>query len=1135
MKRCSWLLFWFIAASISAPGQARIQSLSPAQGPIDGGTVVTLTGSGFTGTRLTLDGTALTPVAVSDTQITFQTPAHDNGIASVQLSGNGPNAYAEFLYLPPPLESLPPGYITTVMGIGVFRGDGRQATKASVDSGGGGGLVFGADGTMYFSEPNQSTIRQIRPDGVIERYAGTGMWTGVAADGGPAIAAQLGHPRGLAMNAEGDIFVADQFLNSIRKIDHKTGIITTIAGESVAGVSGDGGPANRAQLNYPIKIAFGGSGDLYILEGGDFFVCSHPRIRKIDANGIITTIAGTGAVGSSGDGGPALVATFDLGTADMGGLAADAAGNVYVADTQNNRVRKIDARTAIISTFLADIGPVVSVATDSAANVYVGTQDIAKKSARILKLTASGQLLQSWGMGYGFSNDGATAAAAPLCNIEGIALDLAGNIVFPEFCASRIRRINLSNGLLETVAGIGPQVIGGDGPAVATMLNDPGTDLLFLPNGDLLTAEAGNYLMRKVDRQGNVSNFAGSGLLLFFNYTRDGVPALQAPLSPVALARAPNGDILVAFDTGISRVDGSGIIHAVIDTGGRGLTGDGGPAGLALLDQPWDVATDSAGNIYIADSDNNRIRRIDARTGVITTVAGSGPGNGPEGYGGGSYCGDGGQATQACLNTPYGIAVAPDGTMYIGENGSSRDQRIRKVDPNGIITTFFSGAGQRLRLGPGGNLFMAPYRIEPNGHAFQFGFNNPSGTGLGDGGPAIQARFNDAIQDVGIAIDQEGNLFFADVINRRIRAIRYGAVITEPGSTVTATAGTPQTTAAGKVFPTAFQITVTSTAGTPENGIRVDFAAPASGPSCTFSSGTFTFSALTDINGHATAVCMANSQVGPYTMTATPLALGRSATFSLANTAPPPKIGSNGIVNGASFDTTKADVIAPGGLISVFGTGLASQLGVQLATTLPLPTQLGGTQVLVNGAPAPVFAVIGNPTFDQVNAQVPFEVAGATKGSLLVRVAGQPDSEPEPVTIAPASPAIFTVSADGQGPAVIQHSSDFTPVNSTSPAKPGEAVVIYCTGLGVTNPPAADGGHGSAAEPFNRSAEMPVLTIGGKAAQVLFSGLTPCCAALYQINAIVPPDAPAGNQPVVIMIPVSNVASRSGVTMSIQP
>ncbi len=134
-----------ISSAAFAAGPARIVTINPSQGPIAGGDIVTLTGTGFTGTSLSLDGKAITPISASDTQITFKTPAHDNGIASVKLSGNGPNAYAEFLYLPPPLESLPPGHITTVMGIGQFRGDGRQATNAVLEPN---DLVIDADGTV---------------------------------------------------------------------------------------------------------------------------------------------------------------------------------------------------------------------------------------------------------------------------------------------------------------------------------------------------------------------------------------------------------------------------------------------------------------------------------------------------------------------------------------------------------------------------------------------------------------------------------------------------------------------------------------------------------------------------------------------------------------------------------------------------------------------------------------------------------------------------------------------------------------------------------------------------------------------------------------------------------------------------
>jgi streptogramin lyase len=917
-------ILWLTISSIAfAGGPATILTINPPEGPIAGGDIVALTGSGFIGTSLTLDGSAITPISVSDTQITFKTPAHNNGIASVKLSGNGPNAYAEFLYLPPTLQSLAPGQVTTIMGIGGFRGDGRQATNAVLESGAI-NMAIDADGTVYFSEHNQDVIRRVRTDGVIERYAGTG-YTAYRGDGGLAIDAAFAHPRGLAFDPAGNLLVADSVLaNCIRKIDRQTGIITTIIGGQTAGYSGDGGLASQAQLDNPIKIAFDGSGNLYILEGGGAshgsFNCESPRIRKVDTAGIITTIAGTGAVGFSGDGGPALNATFNIGGSDGGGLTADGSGNVYVAD--NGRVRKIDAKTGIITTIFE--GFAMSVKTDYFGNVYVGNSN---DSNQIVKLTSNGQILQAWGQGWNFSEDGAAATSANYCGADGVNLDANGNILFGEICSNRIRRINLGSGLLETVAGMGPHIIGETGSALRTTLNMAcGTGLLFLPTGELLTAEASNYLIRKLDMQGNVSVFAGNGFLPW-RYPLDGVDARQSPMYPVELARAPNGDILIVGgpNSGVLRIDNFGIVHYVT-TFGRGYAGDGGLASQAVLSEPYDVAVDSAGNIYIADANNNRIRRIDAKTANISTVAGSGPVNGFENFGAGSYCGDGGPATAACINTPIGVAIAPDGTMYIGENA----ERIRKVDPNGTITTLFTGGGAQLRLGPGGNLFTVPYRVQPNGHALRFAPYDALAWG-----------------DSGIAIDEEGNLFYTSA--NRILAIRFGAVIAESGSTVTATAGTPQTVMTQTTFPIALQVTLLSPVGTPENGIRIDFEAPADGVSCTFPNGSNTFSVLTDISGHASVVCTANSHQGSYIVRATPLALSTSVSFSLTNSAPPPRASLD--INLTTGSATTASTI--GSDQSVVGY---ASVGIKSGTT-PYGTAVfsfkqNGVTVTETGVPA---------------------------------------------------------------------------------------------------------------------------------------------------------------------------------------
>jgi len=675
--------------------------------------------------------------------------------------------------------------------------------------------------------------------------------------------------------------VADSFAtNKIRKIDATTGVMTTLYGADSAGFSGDGGPASSARFYGPLQIAFDGPGNLYVLDWGNV------RIRKIDTNGIITTVAGTGVIGYSGDGGPATQATFNVGrfivpgsgaSPDEGGLAADSQGNIYLADTANRSVRRIDGRTGIITTVVADAGPVVAVMTDRADNLYVGLNVIDKTSARIVKLSATGQLMQSWGKGGGFSEDGTPAADAPLCQVNRLALDPSGNILYAEDCSARIRRINITTGLLETFAGMGPRIVGDSGPALTTVLAEPGSGLLFLSNDDLLVAENANYRIRKMDPSGTLSSFAGSGFLGAGE--SDGVPATQSAMTPIGLDQLPNGEIIMTDGTGIYRIDNAGIIHAMTLVHQlAAFSGDGGPARIAGTAQPWDVTADSAGNVLFADTNNNRIRRIDAKTGIIDTVVGSGSVNGQEAYGAGTYCGDGGPATQACLNTPYGIAIAPDGTMYIGENG----QRIRKVTPNGIISTFFSEGGQRVKLSSAGNLFMTPYRIQPNGHAFKFAFGSSVSPGLGDGGPAAQGKGFGGLQGAGIAVDSEGNVFFSDS-SLRIRAVRYGAVIAEPGSTITASGGASQTASTGTTFATALQISLKSPVGTPENGIRVDFVAPAAGASCTFADGKSTFSTLTDIQGSASATCTSNSLAGAYSVTATPLALGSSVSFELTN------------------------------------------------------------------------------------------------------------------------------------------------------------------------------------------------------------------------------------------------------------
>jgi len=192
----------------------------------------------------------------------------------------------------------------------------------------------------------------LRTDGIVERYAGTGR-ADISDDGGVASETPLYRPRGIVFDRTGSLLFADTGgPHRIRRIDATTGIITTVAGDVTPGFSGDGGPATQARFRDPTEIAIDRDGRLYILDFGN------ARIRRVDTNGIVTTVAGNGTHGFSGDGGPALEASFNVGVYDNGGLAMDSRGNLYPADTNNGRVRKIDTNTGIITTFVANAGTV---------------------------------------------------------------------------------------------------------------------------------------------------------------------------------------------------------------------------------------------------------------------------------------------------------------------------------------------------------------------------------------------------------------------------------------------------------------------------------------------------------------------------------------------------------------------------------------------------------------------------------------------------------------------------------------------------------------------------------------------------------------------------------------------------------
>jgi uncharacterized protein (TIGR03437 family) len=565
------------------------------------------------------------------------------------------------------------GTITTVAGNGTqgSSGDGGPATSAQfneIES-----LAADGAGNLYIVDASGSNrVRRVSASGIISTVAGNGT-TGFSGDGGPATSASLFAPRSVATDTAGNLYIAEAGNNRIRKVS-TDGIITTVAGNGVTGSTGDGGPATSASLFGPWSVAVDGAGDIYI--GGQ-----DNRVRKVSTAGIITTVAGNGTYGISGDGGQAIAAALT----DNKEIAADRAGNLYIADSDTNRVRKV-----------TPAGMITTIAGNGTAK---------------------------------FSGDGGPAPFAQLGFANSVAADAAGNLFIADSVNNRVRKVSIY-GTITTVAGNGTAGFSGDGgPALNTqfqLLSGVAIDRA----GNLYIADSGNARVRRVSTSGIVTTFAGGGT------GGDGGQAASAKLlSATALAfdNAGNLFILDSLDSRVRKVSTGGIVTTVAGTGTSGYSGDGGPATSTPLLRPTAIAVDASGNLYIADGPpaivvnpfpvgtsfipgQPRIRKVSA-DGIIRTVAGNGtPG----------YSGDGGPATSAQLNEVDGMAVDAAGNLYIADTGNLR---LRVVSPAGSITTAFGGpspdpnaqlhADAGVAVDAAGNIYVADgdaaLRLQPAG------------------------------------------------------------------------------------------------------------------------------------------------------------------------------------------------------------------------------------------------------------------------------------------------------------------------------------------------------------------------------------------------------------------------------------
>lgn len=630
-------------------------------------------------------------------------------------------------------------------------------------------------GNVFVVDAESSTVRRIdAASGLISTVAGTGR-QGFGGDGGPGSRASLSSPAGVAVDSLGNVYLSDRDSGRVRRVDAATGTIQTIAGGgNPADGVGDGGPATAARF-----IGLQG----ITLAGGSLYICESARVRRVVlASGIISTVAGGGGSGFAGDGGPATAASIAPNS-----VAVDSAVNLFIADASNNRIRRVDAATGVIDTLAGsgltefgenggDGGPAAQarlsypsvVALDAAGrNLYI----LDTFHSRIRKVALDTRTITTAVGGGGSRVDGVPATQVQVGYYPlGLTLDESGNIFFAD---SRVRKVTSQTGLVSTIGGGGMYV--GDGlPAKQAILRTPRglaidprsgnlliadyttsrvrevgsssktistainanlpADVAFDPAGNLYVAENQGKVLRKAAGTGEVSTFAGGGNPA--DGVGDGGPATGASLyNTLGIGADAAGNLYIAGRNRIRKVDAAtNVITTVAGTGkgadvylGGGFSGDGGPATEAELSDPSDVAVDAAGNLFISDSVNNRVRRVDRATGRITTVVGSGP----TGYNSGTFAGDGGPATEARLRSPGQLAFDSTGNLYIVVEG-----RIRKVDRSTQVITTIAGNGMDGYIGDGGLATASPL-----------------------GSPQ------------GVAVDAAGNVYISELTNHLVRVI----------------------------------------------------------------------------------------------------------------------------------------------------------------------------------------------------------------------------------------------------------------------------------------------------------------------------------------------------------------------------
>jgi len=658
------------------------------------------------------------------------------------------------------------------------------------------GIAVDKNGNIYIAMRDHNIISRVDTHGNMTRFAGTGE-SGFSGDDGKATEARLKIPAGLTFDKKGNLYIADRNNHRIRKVDTR-GIITTVAGNGTAGFSGDGGKATQAQLSLPSGVAVDDKGNIYISDR------SNDRVRVVDNKGIITTFAGNGVDGYKGDLGPATQAQLSK----PFGLALDKKGNLYIADRVSNRVRKVNPQGIITTVagdggffFMGDNGPAYRASLAGPTGIVVDKNGILyiadRNNNRIRSVDTQGMIRTVAGTGQqDYNGEAEMARDTNLYLPFGVALDQDGKLLIIDRSHYRIRRINPRSGSIETVAGNGVKMFAGDGgPATGAKLSFP-HGIAVDKKGNVIFSDKGHYRIRRISPDGIIQTIAGTGIR---GNIGDGLPALKASIYGATSLKLNNKqEMFILSPSGfvsiLRKIDEKGIMRKVRDTvskdylesiskskyKGKVQTGE-----LAVITTFSDIAFDLKGNMFISDRLNHQIRKISAQ-GKITTIAGTGES---------AYYGDGGPASEAAFRDPSALVTDKEGNLYIADGANNM---IRKIDTKGIVTTI-AGNGNHENSGDGGPALKAGIRnmdylaISPAGELHIVGMNSHivrkvtkdgnimtvAGKGFqgffGDGGPATKAMLK---SPSAITFDSKGNLYISDMGNNRIRKVDTSGIIT---------------------------------------------------------------------------------------------------------------------------------------------------------------------------------------------------------------------------------------------------------------------------------------------------------------------------------------------------------------------